>query len=165
MNQSASFRRDQLLYVKCSLYETLLYTAVLKPEVYAELGPEKSQNYLTGWLACATLLGNVVLMARPLLERMDFFLEYDLPEQALEDFRALQFCLDMMGDILGCWSEAGMYVSALDSSINRAKGGMKVRLRSYQQRVLPIVQSRIAKMKHAYSESERDWRGQETPTQ
>jgi len=162
MNQTISFRRDQLMYAKCLLYEMLLYPVILKPEIYAELGPEQSLEYLTRWLTCAGFLGNVVLMAPPLLERMNLLLEQNHPEQALEDFHELQFCLGLMGDEFGLWDEASTYVFELEGSIRRARGGMKVRLRSYVERLRSIIEARISERELANAEPEYDGRGLET---
>ena len=154
MNQTISFRRDQLIYVKYSLYESLLEALVLKPNIYAELGPEKSLEYLTNWAACGKFLGNAVLVAPPLLERLNLLLEQDRPGQALKDFYELQFCLDLICNEFGLWSEAYPYVFRLEESIHRARGGMKVRLRSYQEHIRTIIEARVLAREHASSEPE-----------
>jgi hypothetical protein len=159
MDLSISFRRDQLLYVKCALYDALLCSAPFKREIYAELGSEKIRDYLSRWLTCACFLGNVVLMAQPLSERLNFFLQHDLHEEALKDFYTLQFCLDMMCNVFGLWSDVNAYVSALDRSISLAKGGMKTRLGSYQWRIFQIIQSRMAEMESLDQGSENDQEG------
>src|SRR6266700_1975132 len=149
MKHATGYRLDQLVYVQHALYESVLHPAILKSEIAAELGAEKKLEYVTQWLACAQFLGNVVLEANSLVERIHIYLERQQPALAREDLQHLQFCLATMYHPLGCFEHAATIISSLDSCMSLAKGGMKYRLHCYQVRERKIIRQGMKKRKKA----------------
>ncbi len=137
---ATGLRAAQLFYVRYFLYTLVTADYLFSCEARAQLDPTQKLLYTIERVECARHLGNIMLLADALEDRVKIYLKRQEFEKVVADVTELVFCIDLLCTVLEHTEVASEHLRCIERCISETEGDVRMELRAIGAKARQIVQ-------------------------